>query len=92
MTENEAIEIINIIWKNLYKPRKAQEALDIAISALQEIQQYREIGTVEECWAAVEKQKPKKPIDFKCPSCGCCIVADEFLYYKYCLNCGQKLE
>lgn len=36
-------------------------SLQYAISALQEIQQYREIGTVEECWEAVEKQKAKKP-------------------------------
>ena len=33
------------------------EEIDIAIKALEEIQQYREIGTVEECRMAVEKQK-----------------------------------
>lgn len=33
----------------------ALKALDIAINALKEIQQYREIGTVEECREAVEK-------------------------------------
>ena len=32
-----------------------------AITALKETQQYREIGTVEECRNAVEKQKAKKP-------------------------------
>ena len=32
-----------------------------AITVLKEIQQYREIGTVEECRVAVEKQKAKKP-------------------------------
>lgn len=35
----------------------------VAIKSLEEIQQYREIGTVEECRDAVEKQKPKKPKD-----------------------------
>ena len=40
---------------------KRQEAHKIAITALKEIQQYREIGTVEECRKAVEKQKAKKP-------------------------------
>ena len=30
------------------------------IKALEEIQQYRAIGTVEECRVAVEKMKPKK--------------------------------
>ena len=33
------------------------EEMDVAIKALEEIQQYREIGTVEECRMAVEKQK-----------------------------------
>ena len=32
---------------------------DTAISALEEIQQYREIGTVEECRKAIKKYKPK---------------------------------
>lgn len=30
-------------------PQKRAEMIDFAISALKEIQQYREIGTVEEC-------------------------------------------
>ena len=33
----------------------------VAIKALEEIQQYREIGSLEECRKAVEKQKVKKP-------------------------------
>ena len=68
-------------------------------AGIEEIQQYREIGTVEECREAVEKQKPKKPTDydedlgyFKCPSCGCSIMADEFSDHKYCLNCGQAIQ
>ena len=105
MTENEAIKIINLIGKNLYKPRKAQEALDIAISALKEVQQYRKIGTVEECREAREKQISKKSIEdsypdhthYKCPSCG------KIQQTKYgdltfgcilnnCSNCGQALD
>lgn len=35
----------------------------VVLNALEEIQQYREIGTVEECREAVEKQKPKRPKD-----------------------------
>ena len=42
-------------WKDCIKIKKT------AISALEEIQQYREIGTMEECRKAVEKQKAKKP-------------------------------
>lgn len=41
-----------------YTERK--ETFDIAISTLKQIQQYREVGTVEECREAVEKQKNRK--------------------------------
>ena len=67
MKPEEAIEILEEIkelddtlyaYSDIY-----MKALETAISALIEIQQYREIGTVEECWEAVEKQKPKKPKD-----------------------------
>ena len=45
---------------------------------IDELLQYRKIGTVEECRKAVEKQKPKKCVEdscpdhthYKCPSCG----------------------
>ena len=42
-------------------------AYDMAIKALEEVQQYRQIGAVEECREAVEKQTAKKPtlIDYK---------------------------
>lgn len=60
---------------------------------------YKSIGTVVECREAMEKRKMKKSIDydedlgyFKCPSCGCCIMADEFPDHKYCLNCGQAIQ
>lgn len=52
MTENEAIERIkeHMEIHKLNEPRAfyITEAFDIAITALKEIQQYREIGTVEE--------------------------------------------
>lgn len=38
------------------------DACKLAIKALGEVQQYREIGTVEECRAAVEKQKVNKKL------------------------------
>ena len=60
MVEKEAMEIIDF-WRDLYKPKKAQEALEMAITALKEVQQYREIGTVKECREAREKQTPNKP-------------------------------
>ena len=59
MKPEEAIEIIEST-KELYKPAVVEEAFDMEIEALKEIQQYREIGTVKECREAVEKQKPKE--------------------------------
>lgn len=64
MTENEAIEAMKLeggieIAGNPRRIAKFFEALDMAISALKEIQQYRKIGTVEECREAREKQKAK---------------------------------
>lgn len=82
------------------------EMCDMAISALKEIQQYREIGTVEECREAVEKQKPKEPTVLKqqhsdfynCPKCGRNLIlkcgTDWFggQHYKSCPNCGQAIQ
>ena len=111
MTENEAIEALRLINTSSVHPfynwEEMAEVRDIAISALKEIQQYRKIGTVEECREAVEKQKPKKCIidscsdhaHYKCPSCG----RIELSIYKhgfprlgritkYCENCGQAID
>ena len=79
-----------------YTERK--ETFDIAISALKEIQQYRAIGTVEECREAVEKQKPKKPHrNYKKFSglwckCGWYLGQKQCLDIKYCPNCGQAID
>ena len=68
MTENEILiktpeEAIETIKSNMPTSgyQMLRESLDMAISALKEIQRYRKIGTVEECREAVEKQKAKKP-------------------------------
>ena len=69
-----------------------------AITVLKEIQQYREIGTVEECRVAVEKQKPKKPHrNYKKFSglwckCGWYLGQKQCLDIKYCPNCGQAID
>lgn len=77
----------------------------MAITALKKIQQYREIGTVEECRKAVEKQKAKMP-DYEgdgyadgemvydtwiCPNCGKKYEVD-YDDYKHCPNCGQAID
>ena len=76
-----------------------KEAVEMAIKAMEEIQQYRAIGTVEECRAAVEKQKERKPIKYDkmalwayaCPKCGEPLIKTNY-EYKYCDMCGQKLD
>ena len=112
MTENEAIKRI---IKSACASKKCHDAClygegnceyDAAIIALKEIQQYREIGTVEECREAVEKQKPKEPTVLKqqhsdfynCPKCGRNLIlkcgTDWFggQHYKSCPNCGQAIQ
>lgn len=133
MTENEAISMIryridtasNILGKGT--DGKAYEDLEMAISALKEIQlyndgklclipkdvysrqcseldAYKEIGTVEECREAREKQTPKKCVvdscpdhtHYKCPSCGK-IQKTRYENSTFgcilnnCSNCGQAL-
>lgn len=74
---------------------------DRAIKALEEIQQYRTIGTPEECQTAMEKQKKKNPIRLDkctCPSCG---TYNEVWKKRrntlpsdvvHCWHCGQAVE
>ena len=74
---------------------KAFEDMEMAIEALKEIQQYREIGTVEECREAVEKQKPKKPKDSLkinpvIDGNGAYVDADTTVYL-LCPNCGEMV-
>lgn len=106
MTENEAIEIIRdkIETCEFYFAEHDRypewceyeflEALGIAISALEEIQQYRAIGTVEECREAVEKQEAIEVIriagryPYKCPTCNGKLE----IGYKHCIRCGQLLK
>lgn len=81
------------------------EVLHIAITALEEIQQYRAIDTVEECRKALERMKPKSPTydgdgyapdgtfvwdEWLCPNCGSRYEVD-FDEYDHCPNCGQAI-
>lgn len=52
--ENEAIEAIKANMPTSGY-QMLRESLDMAIKALEEIQQYREIGTVEECRKSVRE-------------------------------------
>ena len=102
MTPEEAILRIKAHMEvhKLREPQAAYitEALNMAMTTLKEIQQYREIGTVEECREAVEKQKPKKPHrNYKKFSglwckCGWYLGQKQCLDIKYCPNCGQAID
>lgn len=64
MTESEAIKELHAIRpRGGIIPQKRAEALDVAIQALEEVQQYRAIGTIEECRAAMEKQNVNKELE-----------------------------
>ena len=86
-------------------PEPEDYVIEEAIKALKEIQQYREIGTVEECREAVEKQAAER-INYetnavfnngfgyyrigKCPICNSCYNSNDEI--KYCSKCGKKLD
>lgn len=106
MTENKAIEELHRIrpYGGIIPQRRA-EALDVAIKALEEVQQYRQIGTVEECREAVEKQTAKKPtlidykkyanfvdnVDFLQDAYWCPNCKRVVRSGSFCRDCGQKL-
>ena len=106
MKENEAIDVLqyllgheNAVDKGTLDATNClnsqeKEALKLI---LEENQQYRAIGTVEECRTAVERMKPKKGIPYtssnnhkfvECPNCH----KDMDLYYDFCQHCGQAVE
>lgn len=95
---------INELQSNIDLPfgfTVSDEVSEIAIKALEEIKQYRAIGTIEEFKALKEKNEPKKPIrndECTCPSCG---THNEIIKKRrntvafdtvYCWHCGQALE
>lgn len=113
MTENEAIkeletsiDLAKMCIQNCERKREIQ-GYEMAIKALEEIQKYREIGTVEECRAWKEKQNAKKIISFDynngtvnygCPVCKRKIISKidgkwcGGTFNEYCDRCGQKLD
>ena len=102
MKPEEAIERLEYLESALdgYPPETGINdvfaAIDTAIKALEEIQQYKEIGTVEECREAVEKQKAKKPVlrndngklRKSCSVCGCFFSP----LSRSCPKCGQAIK
>ena len=82
------------------------EGLAEAMELLEELEQYKALGTVEELKEAKEKQIPQTPTlegDGYCPEgnlvydtwiCPNCEKDYEVYYddYDYCPNCGQKID
>lgn len=103
MTENEAIDklknmrLFMQIEDNKNECKFAENdylANKMAIQALEEVQQYRKIGTVEECREAVEKQTAKKPefVDTRFMNNGKHISDGCQLQKCYkCPNCNQHI-
>lgn len=59
MTENEAIKDLKVQFELPFGSWISEKTLKVAIKALEEIQKYRAIGTVEECREAMERQREK---------------------------------
>ena len=71
------------------------------MSVKDELEEYKQLGTLEEVREAVEKQQKKKPktkmlsgdIEWWCPSCGeSHIMMDSKKGFSHCHHCGQKLD
>ena len=100
MTENKIIKVLDDIWTFGHEPTDEERlAANKAIALIQELEQYRAIGTVEECREARERQRVKKPVkdeyDHKCcPNCGWVVYKDEWggRYLTHCENCGQAIS
>ena len=112
MKPEEAIKTIRGAWSLMCQTNirfdfvtDYKEAAEMAITALKEIQQYREVGTVEECQKAVEKQRPKAVMNRKllkdfhgspyciqgdCPNCECKSI--KATATDCCYVCGQHLK
>ena len=100
MGETKVIKGLMFLKEKLYNGifQDRLKCIDLSIAALEEVQKYRQIGTVEECREAVEKQKPKKPHrNYKKFSglwckCGWYLGQKQCLDIKYCPNCGQAID
>ena len=104
MTESEAIKVLERLDTDNVCVGNEKFALEMAITALEEIQQYRAIGTVSEFRELKEKATEKKPSEideraeesfyylaFLCPTCGNAVIGQPYRPNN-CKHCGQKLD
>ncbi len=103
MIENKLIECykraMEIHKEEFGEDSEAIDLYKITIELIEEIQQYRAIGTVEECWEARKKQgKVCEPeylgenvaIGCRDGKCDCGNIVRS--YQNFCDDCGIKLE
>lgn len=81
--------------RNMFRWDALRHLRDFVELFFEELRQYREIGTPEECRAAVEKQAEKKVLHnekakrYFCPTCE---RKCNYMHSLYCSGCGQKLD
>ena len=110
MTESEAIEILKYYDKQpwfLSGDQPAAVAFKLAIQALEEVQAYRAIGTIERFHELTEKAEPKKAIPnrplqegayikWTCPNCGKMRWSGYYhpplTFDRVCTNCLQAID
>lgn len=95
MADEEVCEDCN--YYQLCDHTKQADMARIVISAMDELQQYKQLGTLEEVREAVEKQEEERPQkvlgifggeEYECRECGNTV---EYLD-EYCRCCGQKQD
>ena len=89
--------IMKYFIETIFKGEKHERFCILTNEDADKWDEYKKIGTPEECQAAMEKQIDKKPIavlgtfggtDYECRNCGNDVrYGDE-----YCRWCGQKLD
>lgn len=81
-------QMMNIMGEFVKKEyEKLENQNENIVHTFEEIQQYRNIGTVEECKIAMEKQQPKKIKAMRC-DCGNILLP----FDTFCNECGQKVK
>lgn len=108
MTDEKLAEFLFDFKKDFGRHPDFPKAREAAIQALNEVEEYRAIGTPEECRTAmeqkakkvIEKYKAEAPVDIKAYGedavFGYCPVCgglqSDVWNTKYCGDCGQKLD
>lgn len=87
MSENECIDVLkNLAFLSTNQEHeKCEESIKMAIQALEEVQAYRAIGTVEEFKALKEKNEPKKVVRQKG-------LLNEYYHEEECPNCKAEFR